>query len=486
MIKKFDRYIFYSFIGRFFIIFCVLFFLFLMSFIWQKLADLSGKGVGFSVIAKAIFYLGLSYFRMVLPLSILLTTIMTFGGLGEHYELAAIRSTGNSLWRIMRSLFIFSLVSAIISFYFCDNIATETYKKARNLQNSILKSQAALAIEPGVFSDINGYPIRVQSKEGEKLKGVYLFLQKNLTGNLQTIIARNGTLTNHDSLPVVTLTLYKGYIYKDEFSRLSYRELKRQPGNKIAFDTLVQRFDIKNLLDQTISDKGGFDNHYKMLSIFKLGRMVDTLQKKLDNFNRNFDNTTQTELTLTTQRLDSLKSEDIKNTDMLLYSNDTLLSLKQKINVVQQSINRIKRVEENFFKGHEKEVERREKINNRYRLEQFNRFAYAIECIVMFLIAAPLGAIIRKGGLGMPLIVGITIFIIFYLLETGGRNWAINGLITPFLGAMLPVLVLFPLSLYLMLKANKDSEVFNQDKYIEPFRKIYKKLKPEKIHSRYQ
>lgn len=486
MIKKIDRYIFYSFIGRFFIIFCVLFFLFLMSFIWQKLADLSGRGVGFLVIAKAIFYLGVSYFRMVLPLSILLTTIMTFGGLGEHYELAAIRSTGNSLWRTMRSLFIFSLISAIISFYFCDNIATETYKKARNLQNSILKSQAALAIEPGVFSDINGYPIRVQSKEGEKLKGVYLFLQKDLTGNLQTIIARSGTLTNNDSLPIVKLTLYKGYIYKDEFNRLSYRELKRQPGNKIAFDTLVQRFDIKNILDQTISDKGSFDNHYQMLSTFKLRRMVDTLQKQFDNFNRNFDKATNTELTLTTQRLDSLKSEDIKNTDKLLYSSDTLLSLKQKIDVIQQSINRIKRVEENFFKGHEKEVERRKKIDNRYRLEQFNRFAYAIECIVMFLIAAPLGAIIRKGGLGMPLVVGITVFIIFYLLENGGRNWATNGLITPFVGAMLPVLVLFPLSLYLMLKANNDSEVFNQEKYLEPFRKIYRKLKPEKIHNRYQ
>ncbi len=485
MIKKLDLYILKAFIGRFIIVFGILFFLFLLSFVWQKLAEYTGRGVSFLVIAKAIFYLGVSIVRMVLPLSILLTTIMTFGGLGEHYELAAIRSTGTSLWRTMRSLFIFSILCAIVSFIFSDNIATDAYKKARNLQSSILESQAALALKPGVFSDINGYPIRIENKMGEKLKGVYLFMQENANNDQQTIIADHGTLINHDSLPIVELTLYDGYIYEEEIKGLSSVKLKKQPGNKIAFDSLIQRFNIKDLLSQEISEEGNMNNHYQMLTITELKNQVDTLNTQIANYYAVFEKNTAKELFSTTRKIDSISQKDLVHANKLLYKNYDL-DRKKKIQNIEQTLQQFERIENTYFKNRENQIKGKEKLENKYILEQYNRFVYAFECIMMFLIAAPLGAIIRKGGLGMPLVVGITVFIVFFLLETGGRNWAIESVIPPSIGALLPVLVLFPLSIYLTVKANNDSEVFNQDRYFEPFRKLYHKFKPEKVHKRYQ
>ncbi|APD07919.1 hypothetical protein UJ101_02420 [Flavobacteriaceae bacterium UJ101] len=485
MIKKLDIYILKAFIGRFIVVFGILFFLFLLSFVWQKLAEYTGRGVSFLIIAKAIFYLGVSIVRMVLPLSILLTTIMAFGGLGEHYELAAIRSTGTSLWRIMRPLFIFSIICAVVSFVFSDNIATDAYKKARNLQTSILESQAALALKPGVFSDINGYPIRIESKEGENLKQVYLFMQENSNSDQQIIIADYGTLINHDSLPIVELTLYDGYIYEEEIKGLSSVKLKKQPGNKVAFDSLIYRFDIKDLLSQEISEEGDFNNHYQMLTTSELSKQVDTLKVQITNYYNTFENNTAKELFAITPKIDSLNSNDLANSDKLLYESYNL-DRKKRITNLEQTIQQFDRIEKTHFKNREDQIESKEKLENKYILEQYNRFVYAFECIMMFLIAAPLGAIIRKGGLGMPLVVGITVFIVFFLLENGGRNWAVDSVLPPFVGALLPVIVLFPLSIYLTVQANNDSEVFNQDKYFEPFRKLYRKFKPEKVHKRYQ
>ncbi|MFV0237389.1 MAG: LptF/LptG family permease [Flavobacteriales bacterium] len=485
MIKKLDIYILKAFIGRFIIIFGILFFLFLLSFVWQKLAEYTGRGVSFLIIGKAIFYLGVSFVRMVLPLSILLTTIMAFGGLGEHYELAAIRSTGTSLWRIMRPLFIFSLLCANVSFIFSDNIATDAYKKARNLQSNILESQTALALKSGVFSDINGYPIRINSKNGEKLEGVYLFMQENSNSDQQIIIADHGTLINHDSLPIVELTLYNGYIYEEEIKGLSSIKLKKQPGNKVAFDSLIQRFNIKDLLSQEISEEGGFNNHYQMLKTSELNDQVDTLKVQIANYYNAFEKNTAKQLFTTTSKIDSLNSKDLTYAGKLLYENYTL-NRRNKIATLDQTIQQFERIENMHFKNRENQIKGKEKLKNKYILEQYNRFVYAFECIMMFLIAAPLGAIIRKGGLGMPLVVGITVFIIFFLLENGGRNWAIDSVIPPPIGSLLPVIVLFPLSIYLTFQANNDSEVFNQDKYFEPFRKLYRKFKPESIHKRYQ
>ncbi len=486
MIKKLDLYILKAFIGRFIVVFGILFFLFLLSFVWQKLAEYTGRGVSFFIIAKAIFYLGVSLVRMVLPLTILLTTIMTFGGLGEHYELAAIRSTGTSLWRIMRSLFIFSILCAIVSFVFSDNIATDAYKRARNLQTSILESEAALALKPGVFSDINGYPIRIQSKEGEKLKGVYLFMQENSNSDQKTIIANHGTLINHDSLPIVELTLYDGNIYEEEIKGLSSVKLKKQPGNKVAFDSLIYRFDIKDLLSKEISEEGDeFNNHYQMLTTPELRDQVDTLKVQIENYYTTFENTTATEMLAVTTKLDSIQPKELVHADQLLASHYDL-KRKEKIVNIEQTLQQFERIEKTHFKNREQQIKSKEKLENKYVLEQYNRFVYAFECIMMFLIAAPLGAIIRKGGLGMPLVVGITVFIIFFMLENGGKNWAVDSIIPPPVGALLPVIVLFPLSLYLVIQANRDSEVFNQDKYFEPFRKLYRKFKPEKVHKRYQ
>ncbi|MFV0531202.1 MAG: LptF/LptG family permease [Flavobacteriales bacterium] len=485
MIKKLDLYFLKAFIGRFIVVFGILFFLFLLSFVWQKLAAYTGRGASFLIIAKAIFYLGVSIVRMVLPLSILLTTIMTFGELGERYELAAIRSTGTSLWRTMRSLFIFSILCAFISFIFSDSIATDAFKKARNLQSSILRSQAALALKPGIFSDISGYPIRIENKEGEKLQGVYLFMQENANSDQRIIIADHGTLINHDSLPIVVLTLYNGYIYQEEIKGLPSMELRKQPGNKIAFDSLVQRFNIKDLLSQDISEEGDFNNHYQMLTITELSAQIDTLKNQMTKYYTTFETTTTRELFATTKKIDSLNPSDLTHTNKLLYKNYDF-NRKERIINLEQTLQQFDRIESTYFENREEQIEKKEQIENKYILEQYNRFVYAFECIMMFLIAAPLGAIIRKGGLGIPLVVGITVFIVFFLLENSGRIWAIEGTVPHSVGALLPVIVLFPLSIYLTIKANNDSEVFNQDKYFEPFRKLYRKFKPEKIHKRYQ
>ncbi len=485
MIKKIDLYILKAFIGRFLVVFGILFFLFLLSFVWQKLAEYTGRGVGFLIIAKAILYLGVSIVRMVLPLSILLTTIMAFGGLGESYELAAIKSTGTSLWRIMRPLFIFSIFCAIFSFYFSDNIATDAYKKARNLQTSILESQAALALTPGVFSDINGYPIRVNGKNGENLEGVYMFMQEDTNSDQRIIIANHGTLINHDSLPIVKLTLYNGYIYEENIKGLSRTKLRKQPGSKTAFDSIVQRFNIKDLLGQEISEEGDFNSHYQMLKITELIDQIDTIKTQTAKYHKTFINNTSKELFSITPKIDSLTNNDLLNSKKLLYDNYKL-NTKIKISNIEQTLKQFDRIEKTHFKNRADQVKRKEKLQNKYNLEQYNRFVYAFECIMMFLIAAPLGAIIRKGGIGMPLVVGITVFIIFFLLETAGKNAAVEGQIPASIGALLPILVLFPFSVYLTIQSNNDSEVFNQDKYFEPFRKLYRKFKPEKIHKRFQ
>lgn len=490
MLKKIDRYTLQSFAGTFIVVFGVLFFLFLISFVLQKIEMVLGKGLDAVTIMKFIFYLGISIIRMVLPLAILLGTIMTFGDLGEHYELAAIKSTGTSLWRTMRALFIFSILMGITSFIITDYVSTDAFRKVHNMNEAIKSTQASAIIEPGVFMQMSKDmpPIRVGQKKGDSIFNIYVFDQKSTLDDQRIIFAKKGTLVNHKKLPIVVLKLYDGHLYQDNFKNLSLDKLKKQPASKVKYDSLIIRFDIKQLLNQDVNknEDDKYDN-YNTLTSAQLQKTVDSIKKEFKEADENFSKMTYTQITGSQLDVDSTKKYQSKTEPKLTYKeNKKSLDLKAQIATLESAKQNFQALSEQSYNNRADVQNNNDRIIRVFKMEQYNRFVYAFECIVMFLIAAPLGAIIRKGGMGMPLVIGIAIFIIFFLLENSGRNMGMKGYVPPGVGACLPILVLFPLSIYLTIKANNDSEVFNQDRYFEPIRKLYRKIRPEKVHKRYQ
>ncbi|RYC52826.1 permease [Flagellimonas olearia] len=467
--------------------------IFIFQGIWLFIDDLAGKGLGMVIIGKFIFYFIPTLVDKVLPLTVLLSSILTFGTFAENYEFAAMKASGISLQRGMRSLIIFVLFLGVVTFFFANNIIPKSEQKIFNLRRNIAKVKPAAAITEGVFSDFEGtgegMNIKVERKYGEQdrfLDNVVIHKKTNQNVNNTVIKAKGGELISSEDSDIIQLVLKDGNYYEELVPKDS-KEKRKQPFAKAHFETYTINIDISELNNQDLEEDGNITTD-KMKNVGRLIKDIDSLGtnnlEKVEAFSKNIVNrmgafppkstvgdTIQaaTQIPVTKISKDSLNSVD-----------ELLASLQdwQQLQVVNNAKNSVSSVLTTVVSKKE-ELQQRFKFYNSHILSLHKKFALAFSCIILFFVGAPLGAIIRKGGLGLPMVIAIVLFLTYYFIGVFAGNYAKEGNIHPAIGAWLSTLIMLPLGVSLTKRATADRGLFGFGHIIDRIRSIFKRKRKD-------
>ena len=484
MLKILDRYIIKTFFGPFFFIFSVLFFIFIVNIIWVQLGQFRGKGLSYWQILKLLFYLGVSVISLVLPLTILLASIMSFGEFGERYELAAMKAAGISLTRVMAPLMGVATVLAVMLFLFSNNIIPDFQKKAKNMLFNIAQTKPALNFTPGQFIDqLPGYMVKfdkIYGENGENIEGVFVHRKASTYENQQSIVAQKGKFVPAANKNFLKLELYNGYIFEDNFAGKGENVRLKQPDQAIKFDTLVSHFDISEVINKAI-EKEQITDDYRFQTYGQLNETVAKNKKENAAYFENISSDVLSQTNSVISYMDKNKSKAVAKQQIKL---DTVKEDK-KLEMIYNAYNRLDNLK-STASGKKNEFSSNIKYFSKVVIYQQRIISYSVTCIIFFLIGASLGSIIRKGGMGLPVIIAIVIFIIFYVMNLGIENISWGGGMSPYLAAWLPNLILLPFGIWMTYKALTDSQLFDAEKYKALFKPITKRFSKNKEHKRYQ
>jgi lipopolysaccharide export system permease protein len=467
LFKKLDILILKAFIGPFLAALTISTFVLTMQFFWLYIDDLVGKGLDLLTILQLVGLVSVSTFTTALPLALLFSSIMTFGNLGESFELIAIKAAGIPLIRFMRPLFIFTIFLAGIAFLFSNNIIPVTQMKLTNLKYEIIVAKPAIDLKEGVFYDkIDGYVIKLGKKESNDsvMRNIAIFEKRfGLQDNL--IMAESGVMRVSANKKFLEFIMYNGWRYQErgrrsttntEFTRLYFKEYKKI-------------FDLKSFQMNKTSD---ILYDPKMLSVRQLSKAMDSLLYK-DSFYIKKTNADVASFLKFMNFKDSSQLFNNKKSIAPLKSFDKLIpdSLRSNIQVNLGSqfsslLYSLTAISDTYKDN--------KNINSLHGIEWHRKFTLSFACFVLFLIGAPLGSIIRKGGLGTPLVLAIIFFVIFFLLNNFGEKLAKSGQWDVFSGMWMSSMILIPFGLFLTYKAMRDSQLFNQEFY-------YRLLQPIKV-----
>ena len=438
-----------------------------MQFFWLYIDDLVGKGLDLLTILQLVGLVSVSTFTTALPLALLFSSIMTFGNLGESFELIAIKAAGIPLIRFMRPLFMFTIFLAGIAFLFSNNIIPVTQMKLTNLKYEIIVAKPAIDLKEGIFYDkIDGYVIKLGKKESNDsvMRNIAIFEKRfGLQDNL--IMAESGVMRVSANKKFLEFIMYNGWRYQErgrrsttntEFTRLYFKEYKKI-------------FDLKSFQLNKTSD---ILYDPKMLSVRQLSKAMDSLEYK-DSFYIKKTNADVASYLKFMNFKDSSQLFNDKKSTAPLKSFDKLIpdSLRSSIQVNLGSQFSSLLYNLTVISGTYKD---NKKTNSLHGIEWHRKFTLSFACFVLFLIGAPLGSIIRKGGLGTPLVLAIIFFVIFFLLNNFGEKLAKSGQWDVFSGMWMSSIILIPFGLFLTYKAMRDSQLFNQEFY-------YRLLQPIKV-----
>lgn len=467
MLKRLDTLILKAFIGPFFATFLLAIFVLILQFFWLWIDDFVGKGIDTPTLLKVILYVAGSWVPVALPLAMLISTIMTFGKLGETFELVAIKSAGISLLRFMRPIFFVSLLISGIAFLFNNNIIPVINLKLNKLKYEIVYTKPAFDIKPGVFYDkIEGFIIKLGSKEkdGKSIKDVVIYEKGNyLQDNL--ILADSGSMSVSDDKRFLEFDLRNGTRYEEKGMRSSTTtDLTR-----INFDEYKKVFDLSSFFKVKTSDSL-FKDNFRMLSMRQLTLYNDSAKKIRQETLETGINGATGYYGFFTPLKDTLdfksSTKDIVFDSLQKIIPDTFYSgsLDMAISKLSSSISSMEYLYTSF--------QEKSKDIRKFDIEWQRKLSLSAACFILFLIGAPLGSIIRKGGIGAPLVFGIIFFVFFHLLTTMGEKLAKEGVISPFSGMWLASMFLLPVGLFLTYKAMHDSELMNKEFYYRTFKKV--------------
>jgi lipopolysaccharide export system permease protein len=464
VIKKLDKLIIKAFIGPFLATFFIAMFILVIQFFWLYIDDFVGKGVDVITLLKFISYVSATIVPLALPLGILLSSIMTFGNLGETFELVAIKSAGIPLIRFMRPLFVTSFLLAIVAFMFANYMIPVAELKMRTLLYDIRVAKPAFDIKEGVFyNKLDGYTIKIGSKEKDSIIRNIVIYEHTYALQDNIIVAEEGTMRVSPDQRFLFFNLRNGWRNQEkgppgtintDYYRLGFKEYQK------VFD--LSSFKLTKSADST------FKNYYKMLSFQQLTRVVDSMRKRTDSvqFRAQRDYAAVTPFnfndSILAKKPDSTYT--FKNVKELVA--DTIRTLVY--NTVSNKANSFKSQVE-FLSIDYLEQKKQIRLHD---LERHRKFALSLACMVLFLIGAPLGSIIRKGGIGLPLVISVLFFIVFHITNTTGEKMVKEDVLAPGVGMWLSTFLLIPIGCFLTYKAMKDSQLFNAEYYYRIFRKL--------------
>ncbi|MFT4645523.1 MAG: lipopolysaccharide export system permease protein [Planctomycetota bacterium] len=471
--KKLDKLLYKSYIGPLLMTFFITLFVFDMQFLWKYIDDLIGKGLETSILFKLMFYASATMVPMALPLAVLLASIMTFGSFGEHFELTSIKSAGISLFRFMRPLIFFSIGLASIAFYFSNNVLPVANLKFKTLLFEIRHQKPALDFTPGFFNEsLEGFSIRIEDKsdDDKTIYGVMIYDHTVGADNKHVIVADSAKFQNrHDGAELVIL-LYNGYDYKED-APLVANPKNEDNHYKTKFTVWEKHFDLSDFSLQE-KDSDYFSKMHSMLNLAQLVSELDTLDvrmlKEKGLMHKNLANYYINEK----EKMDTADMFllPIKSEMDFVQSFDTL-STKKKAEILTIAGNSARNVK-NLVKNKSDLLKNKAKDQDRYWIEIHRKFSFSLACIVLFFIGAPLGAIVKKGGLGWPMVMAVLFFVLYHLLTIVGEKTALSGKIEIWQGMWLSTMILLPIGIFLIVKAKNDSELFNGEKFTKFFKKI--------------
>jgi len=580
--KKIDKLVFKSFIGPFFLTFCVVVFIFLLQFLLRHFEDIVGKGLGWSVYAQLLGYFSINMTPVSFPLAVLLSSLMTYGNLGEHSELTALKGAGISLTRTLVPMFFFSILLTILAFLSNNYIVPKANLKAYSLLYDIKHKSPALNIKEGAFyNNIPGYQIKVNKKfsDGRSLKDIIIYNHSKRTGNTEVTLADSGQMYTIKNDRYLVMELYDGHHYSEQELKASKRNIndrhKPSPYARNKFDHSkfifsMASFDLKRTKEEL------FAGNRLMKDVGKLKKDVDSLEKDIKfakyeafknlkaKFNYHLDDLEEPEELLpenygrvfrpdsmskppelrkiqnsrkTTNIAKNVTVEQPKDTSASAQAKDSksnkkLISRSSNAQLYAKAAGDIPRNNDKqlfktkdpekpkktfsiikdapdslltgdfsktrymisavtnarFVKNHVMVTTSKLSVKKvellRFKIQRYKIYAQAFSCMIMFLIGAPLGSIIKRGGFGFPVIVSIGFFIVYYVFMSIGEKWAKEELVTPFFGVWLANFVLLPFGLFFLRQARLDARIFETDFYsviIEQLKKrILDKLKNPK------
>ena len=467
MIKKLDKLILKSFIGPFIITFFIAFFVLMMQGLWKYLDDLVGKGLDFITIGKFLWYVSASMLTLAMPIAILISSIMTFGNLGESFELVAIKSSGISLLRFMRPLMWVAVLCSGITFMFANYVIPYANLKFVTLYNDIFYKKPAFELKEGVFfTHIPNYAIKAGKKDpdGKTIHNVIIYEQTNPLQN-NCIIAETGVMTSSADKKFLEFNLKNGYRYQENgMSTDSVTEYIR-----LGFSSFKKLFDLSALQKQNTSDSV-YQNNFKMLNAGQITRSLDSLHKMNDSLRARMNRTIATTLPYAAKQ-DSNRQKDVATIVPKYNSFDSIIPDSARNQVYDAAFTIANNLKYNI-ENSGNELQGRINEIRFHKIEWHRKFSLSMACFVLFFIGAPLGSIIRKGGMGMPLVVAIIFFLLFHLLIMFGEKFVKESIMSPFFGMWLAVLVLIPVGIFLTYKAMHDSQLFNKEFYNRTYNRV--------------
>ncbi len=454
--------------------FCIVMFVLLMLFLFKYIDDLIGKGFEWYVLMELIGYQCAVQLSMALPLSMLLSSIMTFGNLGESYELVAIKAAGFSLRKAMTPLIVLVTLFAGGSFLFSDYILPVVNLKMGSLLWDVRNKKADFLIKPGIFNkSIPGYSIRAKNKSEDGTILYDLMIYDHRTGNAanNVLLAKEGFMHNSADNNYMILRLRDGVRYEESRVKNAKRYDPRQQFTRFRFAETEQKFDME-AFQMKRTDESLFKSHHSMLNLKQLKLYTDSNRLQLDSISRQILSETQSYVSYFSPyyRADTVQQATVKEfrdfvTDYVpedqrrgIISN--ALSQAQQMNSVLE----MKDIEFRAFADRD----------IRYHIEFHRKFTLAVSCLLLFAIGAPLGAIIRKGGLGLPVVVAIIFFLIYHIISTMAEKAAKDGSMDPLIGMWMAIIVLTPLAAFLTYKSTTDSALFDADQYKQKAERAWK------------
>ncbi len=485
--KKFYLFIVKNYLKAFLPTFLIVMLILLMQVIWLYVDELIGKGLDWLIIAELIFYFSASLIPQALPLSILLASIMTFGNLGESYELVAAKASGISIWKMFRPMAIVMLFVATFGFFVSNVLIPQANLKKGSLLYDVRQQKPALAIKEGVFSqDIPGITIRVgkKNRQTQELQDIIIYDQRESQLHPVIIFAKSGKMSSSEDNRYLFLNLIdggryeelervKGYYYSQQHSTMTFQE------ERIAFDMNSFKF---NRTDENL-----FKNHWEMLNVLELGTASDSLDQvalykfdELKNFIRPYyffsknqidssNKTARVSPILITSKERNITSHFYDVPSSTIYAN-AINSARSVKNIVEYSINEFKELN---------------RLRTRHKIEWHKKFVLSIACIVMFFIGAPLGSIIRKGGFGLPIVISVLLYVVYHIVSLSGEKAAKTEAWTAMEGIWFGIAVFIPIAFFITYQAANDSQLFDKNlyyKWMRAFKRFLNK-KSEKSDS---
>ena len=488
-------------------------FIFIFQTIWLFIDDFAGKGLDIVIIGKFFFYMMPSLTEKVLPLTVLLASILTFGTFAENYEFAAMKASGISLQRAMSSLIIFMVLLGGVTFYFANNVIPASEQKIYNMRRNIAKVKPAAAIEKGVFSDFEGMSIKVDDKYGEKdrfLKNVIIHQKTETNVNHIVVKAKTGELISSEASELIQLVLRDGHYYRDVETK-SKDKKKKLPFGKGNFEIYRMNIEIPEM-EQDLEEES-VSNREKMKNVSRLLKDMDSLKK--DNqrivkaFSKNIvyrmgafptpvpvDSSLAKKIAERTKDLTPIENEEeiteiasVKKKDSTsiaeedsteVYSGEIIDLFEdwQRIQVLNSAKNSVSNIMTSI-EGKKNELDKRYEIHRRHIFSLHDKYALALSCIILFFVGAPLGAIIRKGGIGLPMVAAILLFLVYYFLGVFSENYSYKGNIHPILGAWLSSMIMLPLGVYLTQRATADRGMMSFGSVFDRIKRIFAKRDKE-------